>query len=181
MLPPRFIGMRTAVVVIGLILLAAACSSGSSDSPDTSTNPPASSGAEATPAPTLAAGELQPPPLPTCPPDVDCGLELHTVTVELWACDGSPCAGSEESGCQRSVWLEFGDGELTFGDPAPEPFFCAVQFHAVPNLTYLVRVSQRVACGPACDGFETCTALASESHIAIVPVATGECPVRVIS
>ena len=173
--------MRAVVLAAGLILLAAACSSGSGDSPDTSANPTASGGAESTPAPTLAADALQPPPLPTCPPDIDCGLELHTVTIELWSCDG-PCTGSaDEANCQRSVSLEFGDSELSFEVPAPEPFFCTVQFNAVPDFTYLVRVSQRVACGPACDGFETCTALASESHIAIVPVATGECPVRVIS
>ncbi len=127
--------------------------------------------------------ELQPPPLPTCPPDIHCGLNLRTVTVELWSCEGGPCTGSEESGCQRGVSLEIGDDlDQIYYDPQPEPFFCAVQFHRVPDFTYLVRVvGGRVACGPACDGYEACAALASENHIAIVPVAEGECPVHVIS
>ena len=190
MLSMRLVDMRAVVLAAGVILLAAACSSGGGDSTATSPSPTGDSGAE----PTLAADELQPPPLPTCPPDgadegspqlipVECPvLQLRTVTIELWSCEDGPCARSEESNCQRSVSLEFDDpvGQLS-NSPGPEPFFCIVQFHAVPDFTYVVRVSRRVACGPACDGFEMCAALASENHIAIVPVAKGECPVRVIS
>ena len=150
------------------VLVLAACSGGGDASP--------------TPTPTQTSDDLQPPPLPTCPLDIHCGLQLRTVTIELWSCDGGPCTGSEESACQRSVTLEIGDSlDQIYYDPKPEPFFCTVQFHRVPDFTYLVRVSRRVACGPACDGFEVCEALASENHIAIVPIAKGECPVHVIS
>lgn len=108
-------------------------------------------------------------------------LGLRTVTIELWSCERGPCSGAEASGCQRGVSLELGDNARGYDNPEPEPFFCAVQFHSVPVFTYLVRVSRRVACGPDCDGLEACAVLASENHIAIVPVAEGECPVRVIS
>lgn len=182
MLPVRLVDMRTAVLAVGVVLLAAACSSGGDDSTATPTSPTGSSGAEPTLAPTGAASELTPPPLPTCPPDISCGLLLRTVTIELWSCEDGPCARSEEPDCRRNVSLEFGDpvGQLS-NSPEPEPFFCIVQFHAVPDFAYVVRVSRRVACGPSCDGLEVCEALASENHIAIVPIAKGECPVHVIS
>ena len=188
MLPVRLVDMRTAVLAVGVVLLAAACSSGGGDSTATPTGPTSSSGAEPTLAPTGAASELTPPPLPTCPPSspqpivVDCGLALRTVTSELWSCEDGPCARSEEPDCRRNVSLEFGDpvGQLS-NSPEPEPFFCIVQFHGVPDFAYVVRVSRRVACGPSCDGLEVCEALASENHIAIVPIAKGECPVHVIS
>ena len=185
---PRLTGMRATALTAFAVLVFAACSSGGGDSTTTSTSPTDNSAAEATLAPTSTTGELQPPPLPTCPPSsnplivVECGLQLRTVTIELWSCDGGPCTGSEESTCQRSVLLEIGDSlDQIYYDPKPEPFFCAVQFHRVPDFTYLVRVSRRVACGPSCDGLEVCEVLASENHIAIVPVAKGECPVHVIS
>ena len=159
-----------------VILLAAACSSGGGDSTATPASPTGSVAA----GPTPAASELQPPPLPTCPPQIDCGIDLRTVTIKLWSCEGGPCTGSEESGCQRGVSIEIGENGLGYNNPEPEPFFCAVQFHRVPVFTYVVRVSRRVACGPDCDVYEACAALASENHIAIVPVDEGECHVRVI-
>jgi len=94
-------------------------------------------------------GAVTPPPYPTCPADIDCGPTFRTVTIDLWSCDGGPCEGDEESGCQRSVWLQVGDESWK-----PEPFFCHVQFHRVPVGDYLVSVTRRVACGPACDALE---------------------------
>ncbi len=174
--------MRSTAIAVFAVLVLAACSSGGGESTDASTSPTGNSATEPTLAPTDAASELQPPPLPTCPPDIHCGLPLRTVTIELWSCEGGPCTGNEESNCQRGVSLDIGDNlEPSYSDPEPEPFFCAVQFHRVPDFTYVVRVSRRVACGPTCDAYEACAALASENHIAIVPVAKGECPVHVIS
>ena len=115
------------------------------------------------------------PPYTTCPPDIDCGFLLRTVTIDLWSCDGGPCDGVEEPGCQRAVSLRIGDESFV-----PDSFFCLVQFHAVPFGEYLVWVARRVACGPACDAFEQCYAVASANRIAIEPVADGECPVDII-
>ena len=115
------------------------------------------------------------PPYPTCPPDIDCVPLLRTVTVDLWSCDGGPCGGDEEPGCQRAVSLRVGDESF-----APDPFFCLVQFHRVPAGDYLVVVARRVACGPACEAPERCQVVASANRIAIEPAADGECPVHVI-
>ncbi|MCH7484311.1 MAG: hypothetical protein IIA90_04080, partial [Chloroflexi bacterium] len=116
-----------------------------------------------------------PPPYPTCSPDIHCAFLLRTVTIDLWSCDGGPCDGEEEPGCQRSVSLQVGEESF-----APDPFFCIVQFHAVPFGDYLVVVARRVACGSACDAPERCQVVASANRIAIEPAADGECPVHVI-
>lgn len=167
--------MRTAVMAVGVVLLAVACSSGGGDSPTKPTSPTdGSTGPSSTP--TVTAGEIQPPPYPTCPPDIDCVPILRTVTIYLWSCDGGPCDGDADSGCQRSVSLRVGRQSF-----APDPFFCLVQFHAVPAGDYLVTVIRRVACGQACDALELCQVVASANQIAIEPVADGECPVRVVS
>lgn len=122
-----------------------------------------------------ASGAATLPPYPTCPTDIDCLPILRTVTIDLWSCSGGPCEGAEEPGCQRSVSLQVGDESF-----AADPFFCLVQFHAVPFGDYLVVVARRVACGPACDAPERCQVVASANRIAIEPVADGGCPVHVI-